>query len=256
MTRPTLATSSSCSILLAALVCASPLGCHSSGDSSGGEASPASAAAAPAVEASEAPAELALDEAPELEVPAAESPAAAVPAIEEQPVLASTAPVLPETPRRPRSARAPDSLRSPSLLPADTPEAHVAAFTELPVTKRDKAPVGGVGASGIHLDELEVGKGWASSRCEDLGSQFVADVDTRVNVCFRVVHPREAEAVTLEWARAGKVRQVIEVGVRPTHAYLTRAWLPVTAGRAGEWTATIKSADGSVLGRVEFEIAK
>jgi hypothetical protein len=150
----------------------------------------------------------------------------------DEPVLASTT-VLPAE----RKAETPDNL----------------PLSNLP-NKGDKPPVAGVGASGIHLDELAVGKGWASSRCEQLGARFEVETDDRVNVCFRVVHPRVAETVTVEWARAGKLRQSIEVNVRSTRAYLTRAWLPVSAGRVGEWTATVKADDGSVLGRVEFEI--
>lgn len=167
-----------------------------------------------------------------------------------EPVLASAAPTLSPKPE----ASSPTDLRSPSRLPDETPEINVAAFTSLPVYKSDKAPVGGAGASGIHLDTLEVGKGWAASRCEELGGEFEVDVDSRVNVCFRVVHPRVDETVTVEWARDGKVRQTIDVSVKPSHAYRTRAWLPVSAGRAGDWTATIKSEDGSVLGQIGFEI--
>jgi hypothetical protein len=128
--------------------------------------------------------------------------------------------------------------------------------TEMPASKLDKPAIGGVGGSGIHLDELAVGKGWAAHRCEQLDSRFEVKTDDRVNVCFRVVHPRVAETVTVEWAREGKLRQSIDVSVQPSHRYLTRAWLPVTAGRAGEWTATVKSEDGSVLGVAEFEIVE
>lgn len=204
------------------------------------------------------------------EAPAAPAPVA-LPELDDQPVLASAnistssiaatnpidpAPALETEPKLERRPRGPDSLRSPSLIPAGTPEANIVAFTELPIAKRDKAPVGGVGATGVHLDELEVGKAWASSRCAEPSRSFSAGVDDRVSVCFRVVHPREAEAVTVEWARDGKLRQSIELGVPATHSYLTRAWLPVSEGRAGAWTATVKSEDGAVLGQIEFEITK
>ena len=180
------------------------------------------------------------------------------PTKEAEPVLASAMPLRSDTTTASSSTRPPpssDDLRSPSLLPAQTPAAHLAAFTRLPVAKRDKAPIGGVGATGIHLDELEVGKGWASSRCQDLGDRFDVGVDERVSVCFRVEHPRVEETLSLEWARGGELRQVIRIGVAQTHAHLTRAWLPVTAGRAGDWTATVKSEDGSTLGQVAFTIA-
>jgi hypothetical protein len=233
MNRATLTTA-----LLSSFVCVITLACGPSADA------PAQAradAASPAVEA--------VEPSPSAALPPASTAEIIAPQVDE-PILASTTkPITPE-----RNVEAPTNLRSPSLLPADTPAEHIAAFTNLPLSKRDKPPVGGVGASGIHLDELAVGKGWASSRCEELGPRFEVETDERVNVCFRVVHPTIDETVTVEWARAGKLRQTIEVGVRPNHSYLTRAWLPVSAGRVGEWTATIKSEDGSVLGHVDFQI--
>jgi hypothetical protein len=180
------------------------------------------------------------------------APAASL-APSEETVLASAAMIPAPVEREPQPA---GSLRSASLLPHGTPEANVIAFTNLRLGKRDKAPIAGAGETGIHLDELELGSGWASSRCEQSTRQFVVDQDERINLCFRVVHPREAESVTVEWARDGKLRQSIEVGVASTHAYLTRAWMPVTAGRAGQWTATVKSADGAVLGQLDFTVAK
>lgn len=239
--------------LLTSVVCAAALAC----DSSPADAPTTIAAAA------DAPSEPA--SAPVVAPVVAASPR---PDIDDQPVLASavgpsvgsspaevTPTPEPAAPTLERRDRAEDSLRSPGLAPEGTPEEHIVAFTHLPLAKRDKAPVGGIGATGIHLDELELGRGWASSRCEELGTVFDARDDERVNLCFRVVHPREVESVTVEWARDGKLRQSIEVGVKASHAYLTRAWMPVSAGRAGDWTATVKSADGSVLGQVAFEIA-
>ncbi|KIG17276.1 hypothetical protein DB30_03459 [Enhygromyxa salina] len=239
--------------MLTSILSLTPLACDSSGAD----------APVPATQASEArtstPANTIAAPTP-TPAPVAAPVATPVAPIEDQPVLASavapTAEAMVQSPAKPSAkSHAPGSLRSPSLLPAGTPDTHIEAFTNLRLGGKDKAPIGGVGASGIHLDELEVGKGWASSRCEQVGSEFVVDTDERVNVCFRVVHPREAEAVTLEWSRAGKVRQVIEVSVKPTHAYTTRAWMPVSAGRTGNWTATVKSEDGSVLGQISFEIA-
>jgi hypothetical protein len=125
------------------------------------------------------------------------APAASL-APSEETVLASAAMVPAPVEIKPQPA---GSLRSASLLPSGTPEANVIAFTNLRLGKRDKAPIAGAGETGIHLDELEVGSGWASSRCEQTTRQFVVDQDERINLCFRVVHPREAESVTVEWAR-------------------------------------------------------
>jgi len=182
--------------------------------------------------------------------------AASVPELDEQPVLASAATTsttsTPSTTKKPRPSKY--DLRDPSLLSPETPQLNAEAFAALPVGKRDQPPVAGAGASGIHLDELVVGRGWASSRCADLSDHFVPGVDDRISVCFRVVHPRAAEQVTVEWARDGELRQAIEVGVRETRTYRTRAWMPVTEGRTGAWTATVKSEDGAVLGQISFEI--
>jgi hypothetical protein len=179
----------------------------------------------------------------------------ASPQVDERPLAVEAAePSEPRVPTSTPEITIPEVVDEPVLASSvATPSTELE--TEMPVSKLDKPAIGGMGASGIHLDELAVGKGWASHRCEQLDSRFEVKTDDRVNVCFRVVHPRVAETVTVEWAREGKVRQSIDVSVQPTHRYLTRAWLPVTAGRAGEWTATVKSEDGSVLGSIEFEIA-
>ena len=201
--------------------------------------SPTSSATAAPTPSASAPIELAHD-APAL--PASNTPSES----SESSVLASATTTIPAAPERPSTQ---------AQIPLDIPEANALAFASIR-TKHDKPVVGGIGASGIHLDELEVGKGWAKSRCEDPTRSFAAGTDERVSVCFRVVHPKVDEQVSVEWSFGGKLRTTTHVGVRPTHAYLTRAWLPVAPGRAGEWTATIKSEDGSLLGAVTFEITK
>ncbi len=179
--------------------------------------------------------------------------AIAAPLPSEQPLLTNTTtPVVPEPAPASASARS-----RAAMLPAGTPDANAAAFTSLPLSKRDKAPVAGIGASGIHLDELVVGQGWLDSRCEQPRTSFDANAaGERVNVCFRVVHPKLDERVSVEWSLGGKLRTTTSVGVKASHAYLTRAWLPVGPSRAGAWTATVKSGDGVVLGEVAFEITK
>lgn len=249
-----------CTVLLASSLSAA-VACESANTNDSEPASATASASATAPSPSPSPSPNVDAPAPQ---PSASPELALAPMIDEQPVLASTnvsSIELPLEHAEPPLAqtqvdrkRNPHALRSPSLVPAGTPEEHIAAFTNLRVGSKDKQLVGGVGATGIHLDELEVGHGWASSRCEELGQSFAVGDDERVNVCFRVVHQRVDETVTLEWARDGKVRQTIDLHIQPTHAYLTRAWMPVSAGRTGEWTATVKSEDGSVLGQVAFEI--
>lgn len=147
-----------------------------------------------------------------------------------------------------------DNPRDPSHVPAGTPAANAKAFAKLPVAKGDGPPIGGIGKNGIHIDTLEIGKGWHNSRCDQIGSTFTSGVDDKVNVCMRVIHPREDEELTIYWEHNGKLNQRSKVVVKPIHAYLTRGWLPVTSERVGTWKASIKTADGTVLGEVSFEI--
>ncbi|WP_157596508.1 DUF2914 domain-containing protein [Plesiocystis pacifica] len=152
-------------------------------------------------------------------------------------------------------AAKPTDPRDPAHLPPDTPAANKKAFSRLPVTKTSLPPVGGAGVNGIHLDMLEIGRGWHQSRCDLVGDTFTVGSDERVNVCMRVIHPRgEPEELTIYWERDGKLNQRSKVKVSKIPAYLTRGWLPITEARKGKWKATIKSADGAVLGEVEFTI--
>jgi hypothetical protein len=172
---------------------------------------------------------------------------------------APTAAPIPEEVDQPLDAEL--VLESEPAPATSLPEEAVLASTAMTpppveIGERDKTPITSAGETNIHLDELELGSGWASSRCEQPTRQFMVDQDERINLCFRVVHQRVAESVTVEWARDGKLRHSIEVNIPSTRAYLTRAWMPVTAGRAGQWTATVKSADGVVLGQLDFTVAK
>ena len=155
----------------------------------------------------------------------------------------------------PKAAENVTDVRDPSLLPDGTPAPNKEAFRRLPVAKGDKAPIGGAGENGLHLDELQVGRGWHKSRCDLVGQTFTVGVDDRVNICMRVIHPRgESELLMIYWERDGKLNQRSKVRVSEIHAYLTRGWLPITEARKGKWKATIKTEKGSELAAVEFEI--
>jgi hypothetical protein len=159
-----------------------------------------------------------------------------------------------EPPPAPTPAKSGDP-RDPSVIPPGTPAANAKAFSKLPVAKGDGPPVGGIGANGIHIDTIEIGKGWHDSKCDQVGNVFTAGVDEKVNVCMRVIHPRDAEEeLTIYWEHNGKLNQRSKVNVKAIHAYLTRGWLPVTPDRVGKWKALVKSADGTVLAEVQFEI--
>jgi hypothetical protein len=159
----------------------------------------------------------------------------------------------PEAAPTPTIAKSGDP-RDPSLVPAGTPAANAKAFAKLPAVKGDGPPVGGIGPNGIHIDTLEVGKGWERSKCDQVSSVFTAGVDEKVNVCMRVVHPREEVELTIVWEHEGKVAQRSKESVQAIHAYLTRGWLPVKSERKGKWKASVQASDGTVLGEVNFEI--
>lgn len=259
MTKPTRTASTALrTALFAALTLSATFACDTSAsEQARGEQHAAASEVDVEPEANEISPAPSVDAALEQAAPAEPAPSFEAPA-ETDAVLASATPTTLEI-AQPKAVPATGdrgALRDPSLLPANTPEAHLAAFAALPVGKRDGAPVGGVGATGLHLDSLDLGTGYAKGQCEGSTRVFDAGADERVSVCFRVIHPREAETVTVEWARDGVMRHSIEVGVRPTHSYRTRAWMPVTEGRAGNWTATVKSEDGSVLGSANFEIVR
>jgi hypothetical protein len=147
-------------------------------------------------------------------------------------------------------------IRSDAAIPPGTPAANATAYKKLPVAKGDGPPVGGIGANGIHFDVLEVGRGWEKSKCADLTNTFTVPTDPQVNICMRIVHPRGAtEELTVEWEKnGGSGTRRSKVTVKDMHAYLTRSYLPIKEGYQGDWTATIKTADGTVLGKVAFKV--
>jgi hypothetical protein len=181
--------------------------------------------------------------------PAPVEPAPVEPApVEPAPV--EPAPVEPS----PSAWKAPQGLTD--IRSDAAPAANASAYKKLPVAKGDGPPVGGIGTNGIHFDVLEVGRGWEKSRCTDLTNAFTVPTDLQVNICMRVVHPREAtEELTVEWNKNGaKATRRSKVTVKAMHAYLTRSYLPIQEGYQGDWTATIKTADGVVLGTVSFKV--
>jgi hypothetical protein len=154
--------------------------------------------------------------------------------------------------------KAPDGvdIRSDAAIPPGTPPANAEAFKSLPVAKADGAPVSAIGASGIHFDSLVVGRGWEKSRCVEATNTFSPATDDRVNICLRVVHPADAEEVlTVEWSKVGsKSVRRSSVTVKAMHAFLTRSYFPIKAGYEGDWTASIKTEDGTTLATVNFKV--
>lgn len=149
----------------------------------------------------------------------------------------------------------PTDIRGAEVIPPGTPERNAAAFRKLAVLPGDGPPLGGIGAGGIHLDELEVGHGWVKSRCSERADVFTIGVQDRVNVCMRVVHERgTATELGIEWLREGRQARRSKVSIGDMHALLTRAYLPISAGYEGEWQARVVAVDGTVIGEVSFRV--
>ncbi len=147
-------------------------------------------------------------------------------------------------------------IRSDAAIPPGTPAANAEAFKALAQTKVDGPPVSGIASNGLHFDSLVLGRGWEKSHCLEATSTFKLDVDDRVNICVRAVHPPDAaETLTVEWSKVGtKTVRKSSIVVKAMHAYLTRGYLPIKTGYEGDWTAVVKAPDGTVLATLPFTV--
>ncbi|HET6582144.1 MAG TPA: DUF2914 domain-containing protein, partial [Nannocystaceae bacterium] len=165
---------------------------------------------------------------------------------------AAATPVEP-TPAPTRSKR--PTAANPRTPPPGTPAEAAATFAKLPVSPADLPPIGGIGRSGIHVDRIEAGSTYVKGLCGGTPDRFSLAKLERVNVCLRVVHPREEEVVSIVWqkndlgtARRGKI------AIKPLHAYRTRAYLVLRKEYVGDWTVRILSSDGVELAAHRFTI--
>lgn len=148
---------------------------------------------------------------------------------------------------------APPPVRSgdPREPPPGTPEEIAAVFRRLPVSPSDGPPIGGIGASGVHIDKLEMGTG---SACTGPADDFSVSGLDRVVVCVRVVHPREKEELVVLWQKHGGSTRRSKMVVLPKHAYRTRGYLKLRREYIGDWTVRILSSDGVELAQHEFKV--
>src|SRR5690606_20812072 len=93
----------------------------------------------------------------------------------------------------------PSDPRDPSVIPPGTPDENAKAFAKLPVSIHDGPPIGGIGRSGIHIDAIATARGRDNTDCKDPTESFSVSVAEYINVCFRVVHPREQESLRVIW---------------------------------------------------------
>jgi hypothetical protein len=152
----------------------------------------------------------------------------------------------------------PANPRDPSVIPPGTPDENAKAFVKLPVSIHDGPPIGGIGRSGIHIDAIATASGGDNNDCKEPTENFSVSVAEYVNVCFRVVHPREQESLRVIWEKDGKVTRRGRVRIPDLHAYTTRAYLLVRPEYVGRWRVRIvpEGEDGIDLAVAEFEITE
>jgi len=139
--------------------------------------------------------------------------------------------------------------------PGTSPEA-AAAFVRLPVSPSDRPPVGGIGASGIHVDHIAMGSRVEGGTCLGQNNGFSVERREHVSVCIRVVHQRQKEELQVLWKHHGGSTRRSKMVVQPRHAYRTRGYLKLRKEYIGDWTVRILSSDDVELARHDFTIAR
>ncbi|MEM9454128.1 MAG: DUF2914 domain-containing protein [Myxococcota bacterium] len=138
--------------------------------------------------------------------------------------------------------------------PPGTPERHALALKKLPHSTYDRAPLGGIGPEGLHVDRITMGTGYDSGACTGPVGKFSLKTEKVANVCFRAVHLRKTQRVIVLWEHEGKVLRRTFVKIGPTHGYRTRAGLSLRRRPKGNWKARVMSADGVELASHAFQI--
>jgi hypothetical protein len=171
---------------------------------------------------------------------------------EQEPGLPSDATPAPEHAEPEPRADAGD-VRVP---PPGTEPEHAAAFQKLPVGPGDGPPVGGVGEGGIHVDHIALGSSYGRGGCDGKLDDFSVSERDRVNVCLRVVHPREKEELVILWQKDGSTMRRGKLTIVPQHAYRTRAYLMLREPYVGAWVVRILSSGGVELASHEFQVVQ
>lgn len=142
----------------------------------------------------------------------------------------------------------------PREPPPGTPPEIAAVFRRLPVGPADRPPVGGIGATGIHVDHIAMGTETQDATCRGRADDFSVSAGDRAGVCVRVVHSREKEELQVLWQKHGGSTRRSKMVVLPMHAYRTRGILVLRSEYIGDWTVRILSSDGVELARHDFTV--
>ncbi len=142
----------------------------------------------------------------------------------------------------------------PREPPPGTPPEIAAVFRHLPVGPADRPPVGGIGATGIHIDHIAMGSEMQGATCRGHTDRFSVAGGDKAGVCVRVVHTREKEELQVLWQKHGGSTRRSKMVVLPMHAYRTRGYLVLRSEYIGDWTVRILSSDGVELARHDFTV--
>lgn len=148
----------------------------------------------------------------------------------------------------------PPQPRVERVVPPGTLEGNAKALRNLPHASTDRAPVGGIGPEGMHVDRIGLGTNIQDGACMGPTGKFSVRDDHHAHVCFRVVHPRIKQRVVVRWERGGKLVRRTVVPIADSHAYRTRATLPLRRTFRGDWTVRIVSTDGIELASQSFQV--
>lgn len=161
--------------------------------------------------------------------------------------------VPPAAPTRPRIIA---EKPTPRIVPVGSDEQAAKAYLKVPKGKLDRAPIGGVGASGIHIDRLTMGTAFENSDCTGPANNFSISAADPVSVCFRAVHLRQRERLRVVWEHEGRRALTTRLSIPGRHAYKTRAGLQLNEGYAGRWRVSIRSADDTELASTTFDVVR
>jgi hypothetical protein len=144
----------------------------------------------------------------------------------------------------------------PRAVPPGTPNKNARAFSKLKAAADDKAPIGEIGETGIHVDRIALGDTSQKGQCSGKTDGYSVAEGETVHVCFRVVHDREIEEIKVAWVQDGKTKRRTKMEIPDKHAHSARARLKAREGMAGKWVAVVESADGAELAKIGFSMAE
>jgi hypothetical protein len=149
----------------------------------------------------------------------------------------------------------PPQPRVERVAPPGTLEGNAKALRKLPHASTDRAPLGGIGPEGMHADRIGMGTSVQDGACMGPTGKFSVRDDHHAHVCFRVVHTRiKGQRVVVRWERGGTLVRRTVVPIADSHAYRTRATLPLRRTFRGDWTVRIVSTDGIELAAHSFQV--